>query len=217
MTEKISDNVWKGCVGDKEVIAKTVALDVSHYENFMESMEKLNGDVIHNQKLCHFDSPMVLNGQVFVVRPWKGRTLREEIIKGKGLRLENIIRCPFCLFFLMHIMSYNCLFYLKYDLFFCRYGLDIIRAIEELHLVNRVSSSLKPENILLEQNEALVADFCLPSILRSFEKQIHVDIPHTYSAPETWINRNESLPPSEASDCWSFGCMLLEMCSGYFM
>eukprot|EP00252_Welwitschia_mirabilis_P017854 TRINITY_DN3975_c0_g1_i1.p1 TRINITY_DN3975_c0_g1~~TRINITY_DN3975_c0_g1_i1.p1 ORF type:complete len:1637 (-),score=359.35 TRINITY_DN3975_c0_g1_i1:440-5350(-) len=122
-----------------------------------------------------------------------------------------------------------------------RYGADISRGVAELHAAGVSCMNLKPSNLLLDvKGHAVVADFGLPEILkrpncrrsRSIAEddasKMHscVDCtmlnPH-YTAPEAWeppkksslnIFWDEGNGISSESDAWSFGCTLVEMCTG---
>ncbi|KAK6928918.1 Serine-threonine/tyrosine-protein kinase, catalytic domain [Dillenia turbinata] len=119
-----------------------------------------------------------------------------------------------------------------------RYGADIARGVAELHAAGIVCMNLKPSNFLLDSSgRAVVSDYGLPAILkkpacrkaRSEEDSLKIHscmdctmlIPH-YTAPEAWepvkkslnIFWDEALGISTESDAWSFGCTLVEMCTG---
>ncbi|KAG6629825.1 E3 ubiquitin-protein ligase KEG-like [Carya illinoinensis] len=121
-----------------------------------------------------------------------------------------------------------------------RYGADIARGVAELHAAGVVCMNLKPSNFVLDSNGcAVVSDYGLPIILKkpSCRKarpgpeadcsKMHWCIdctslsPH-YTAPETWeplkkplhLFRDDVNYISAASDAWSFGCALVEMCTG---
>lgn len=122
----------------------------------------------------------------------------------------------------------------------CRYGADITRGVAELHAAGVVCMNLKPSNLLLDSNgHAVVSDYGLASILkktlcRKSRAEVEKDpardhscmectmlSPH-YAAPEAWEPVRKSLNPfwddaigiSAESDAWSFGCTLVEMCTG---
>nr|XP_023928189.1 E3 ubiquitin-protein ligase KEG-like [Quercus suber]POE91085.1 e3 ubiquitin-protein ligase keg [Quercus suber] len=121
-----------------------------------------------------------------------------------------------------------------------KYGADIARGVAELHAAGVVCMNLKPSNFLLDASgRAVVSDYGLPIILKKpscrkarpgpeveFSK-MHWCIdctllsPH-YTAPEVWeplkkslhLFRDDVSHISAESDAWSFGCALVEMCTG---
>ncbi|CAK7330657.1 unnamed protein product [Dovyalis caffra] len=122
-----------------------------------------------------------------------------------------------------------------------RYGADIARGVIELHAAGIVCMNLKPSNFLLDASgHVVVSDYGLPMILKkpSCSKGLlvpEVDLlklhwcidclslsPH-YSAPEAWeplkkslhLFRDGNIGISAKSDSWSFGCALVEMCTGF--
>ncbi|KAJ4840034.1 hypothetical protein Tsubulata_033350 [Turnera subulata] len=122
-----------------------------------------------------------------------------------------------------------------------RYGADIARGVLELHASGVVCMNLKPTNFLLDVNgNAIVSDYGLPMILKRpscrknrslaetdpVKSHCCVDCmsltPH-YAAPETWepvkkslhLFRDDVAGVSVHSDSWSFGCALVEMCTGF--
>lgn len=124
-------------------------------------------------------------------------------------------------------------------LFDRRYGADIARGVAELHAAGVVCMNLKPSNLLLDANgHAVVSDYGLPAILKKpacrkaqsecDSSGIHSCMdctmlsPH-YTAPEAWeppvkkplnIFWDDAIGISPESDAWSFGCTLVEMCTG---
>ncbi|CAN1316136.1 E3 ubiquitin-protein ligase KEG [Linum perenne] len=119
-----------------------------------------------------------------------------------------------------------------------RYGADIARGVAELHAAGVVCMNLKPSNLLLDPSgRAVVSDYGLASILKkpSCRKsksecdsaKIHSCMdcimlsPH-YTAPEAWepvkkslnLFWDDAIGISAESDAWSFGCTLVEMCTG---
>ncbi|TYI31413.1 hypothetical protein ES332_A05G449400v1 [Gossypium tomentosum] len=119
-----------------------------------------------------------------------------------------------------------------------RYGADIARGVAELHAAGVVCMNIKPSNLLLDANgHAVVSDYGLASILKNpacrkaraecDSSKIHSCMdctmlsPH-YTAPEAWEPVKKSLNLfwedaigiSVESDAWSFGCTLVEMCTG---
>ncbi|KAH6819712.1 protein kinase [Perilla frutescens var. frutescens] len=119
-----------------------------------------------------------------------------------------------------------------------RYGADIARGVAELHAAGVVCMNIKPSNILLDEDgHALVSDYGLPSILKNpncrksgkerESSKIHSCMDCTmlnpnYTAPEAWepvkkslhLFWDDAIGISPESDAWSFGCTLVEMCTG---
>lgn len=115
-----------------------------------------------------------------------------------------------------------------------RYGADIARGVAELHAAGIVCMSIKPSNILLDANgHAVVSDYGLSAILKNLtNRRISDDssiagmdatlLSPNYIAPEAWAPLKKSLNMfwdsangiSPESDAWSFGCTLVEMCTG---
>lgn len=119
-----------------------------------------------------------------------------------------------------------------------RYGADIARGVTELHAAGVICMNLKPSNVLLDATgHAVVSDYGLPAILKKpvcrkiraegDSSTIHSCMdctmlsPH-YTAPEAWepvgkslnLFWEEAIGISTESDAWSFGCTLVEMCTG---
>jgi E3 ubiquitin-protein ligase KEG len=120
-----------------------------------------------------------------------------------------------------------------------RYGADIARGVAELHAAGVVCMNLKPSNLLLDaKGRAVVSDYGLPAILKKSicrkarsetdsSSTIHSCMDCTmlspnYTAPEAWepvkktlnIFWEDAIGISVESDAWSFGCTLVEMCTG---
>ncbi|KAJ3688029.1 hypothetical protein LUZ61_017193 [Rhynchospora tenuis] len=120
-----------------------------------------------------------------------------------------------------------------------RYGADIARGVAELHAAGIVCMSIKPSNLLLDSNSrVVVSDYGLSAVLKktsyrrvsdesisSSSMQSFTDCPLLsphYMAPEAWEPLKKSKyyfwddanGISRESDAWSFGCTLVEMCTG---
>ncbi|KAK4483563.1 hypothetical protein RD792_010762 [Penstemon davidsonii] len=119
-----------------------------------------------------------------------------------------------------------------------RYGADIARGVAELHAAGVVCMNIKPSNLLLDGNgHAVVSDYGLSAILKKPDcrkarkegesTKIHSCMDCTmlspnYTAPEAWepgkkplhLFWDDAIGISLESDAWSFGCTLVEMCTG---
>ncbi|KAK3025651.1 hypothetical protein RJ639_040637 [Escallonia herrerae] len=130
-------------------------------------------------------------------------------------------------------------FKLQNNLLTSIYGADIARGVAELHAAGVVCMNLKPSNLLLDANgRAVVSDYGLPAILKKpgcrkaraecDSSRIHSCMDCTmlspnYTAPEAWeqpvkkplnLFWDDAIGISAESDAWSFGCTLVEMCTG---
>lgn len=98
--------------------------------------------------------------------------------------------------------------------------------------------NIKPSNLLLDANgHAMVSDYGLPAILKKLDcrkaqkecesSKVHSCMDCTmlspnYTAPEAWepvkkslnLFWDDAIGISPESDAWSFGCTLVEMCTG---
>ncbi|KAJ6307438.1 hypothetical protein OIU76_017265 [Salix suchowensis] len=119
-----------------------------------------------------------------------------------------------------------------------RYGADIARGVAELHAAGVVCMNIKPSNLLLDSSgRAVVSDYGLAAILKKpacrkarsecDSAKIHSCMDCTmlcpnYTAPEAWepvkkslnLFWDDAIGISLESDAWSFGCALVEMCTG---
>lgn len=119
-----------------------------------------------------------------------------------------------------------------------RYGADIARGVTELHAAGIVCMNIKTSNLLLDENgHAVVSDYGLPAILKKpvcRKAQLECDssrihscmdctmLSPNYTAPEAWepvkkslnLFWDDAIGISAESDAWSFGCTLVEMCTG---
>ncbi|KAJ6302793.1 hypothetical protein OIU77_016813 [Salix suchowensis] len=122
-----------------------------------------------------------------------------------------------------------------------RYGADIARGVIEIHAAGIVCLNLKPSNFLLDASgHVVVSDYGLPMILKKTSCSKGLLVPEAdplkthwcvdclslspyYSAPEAWeplkkslhLFRDGNIGISVKSDSWSFGCALVEMCTGF--
>eukprot|EP01012_Entosiphon_sulcatum_P030782 TRINITY_DN3819_c0_g1_i1.p1 TRINITY_DN3819_c0_g1~~TRINITY_DN3819_c0_g1_i1.p1 ORF type:complete len:432 (+),score=47.09 TRINITY_DN3819_c0_g1_i1:22-1317(+) len=112
-----------------------------------------------------------------------------------------------------------------------QYGTDVLRGLAYLHSKGVVHGDVKPANILIDErtDTAKLADFGLSSVTTSFVSAVglpqwshshHHSAAHEegnaagtlwYMAPEQFT---DMLPPSRASDVWSYAVTLLEAATG---
>ncbi|XP_020108735.1 E3 ubiquitin-protein ligase KEG isoform X1 [Ananas comosus] len=191
-------------------IAVTEGMDV---DLVLEKLEKLRRASMWCRNVCPFHGVIRMDGYLCLVMDRYNGSIQSEMEQNKGrFTLEQILR----------------------------YGVDIARGVAELHSAGIVCMSLKPSNLLLDANcRAVVSDYGLPAILkkltchkaRSASEEWYSGVhscmdctllsPH-YTAPEAWEPVKKSLNPfsddaigiSPETDAWSFGCTLVEMCTG---
>ncbi|XP_042520252.1 E3 ubiquitin-protein ligase KEG isoform X2 [Macadamia integrifolia] len=176
-------------------------------------LENLRRASMWCRNVCTFHGATRLDGRLCLVMDKYSGSIQLEMQQNKGrLTLEQILR----------------------------YGADIARGVAELHAAGIVCMNLKPSNLLLDASgRAVVSDYGLPAILKKpfcrKAKSVPEDdssrmhscmdctmlSPH-YTAPEAWeplkkslnIFWDDALGISTESDAWSFGCTLVEMCTG---
>ncbi|XP_072984239.1 E3 ubiquitin-protein ligase KEG [Typha latifolia] len=195
-----------------QVVVKRIAVTGDMVLDSLQSqLERLRRASMWCRNVCTFHGAIRMDGYLCLVMDKYEGSIQSEMQQNKGrLTLEQILR----------------------------YGADIARGVAELHAAGIVCMSLKPSNLLLDANcHAVVADYGLPAILK---KAICRKIPDdcsssgthscmdctllspNYTAPEAWEPLKKSLNLfwddanviSPKSDAWSFGCTLVEMCTG---
>nr|GMC84601.1 E3 ubiquitin-protein ligase KEG [Ipomoea batatas] len=176
-----------------------------------ENLEKLKRGSMWCRNVCAFHGVTKIDSSLCLVMDRCKGSVQTEMQRNEGrLTLEQILR----------------------------YGADIARGVAELHAAGIVCMNIKPSNLLLDVNgHAMVSDYGLPAILKkpacrkarleSESSKVHSCMDCTmlspnYTAPEAWEPVKKSLNLfwdgsigiSPESDAWSFGCTLVEMCTG---
>ncbi|XP_057479281.1 E3 ubiquitin-protein ligase KEG-like [Actinidia eriantha] len=206
--------VWKGLLsggGGRRVAVKRVKIGEGRdADGVVRELEKLRNYAMWCRNVCGLYGATVVDGHVCIVMGKCYGSVQLEMQKNEGrLTLEQILR----------------------------FGADIARGVAELHAAGVVCMNLKPSNFLLDRNGcAVVSDYGLPMILKkpSCRKVRELDStkvhwcidcmllsPH-YTAPEAWepskkplhLFRDDAVALSTEFDAWSFGCALVEMCTG---
>lgn len=99
-----------------------------------------------------------------------------------------------------------------------RYGIQLIKGIQELHSLGLLVLNLKPTNFLLNGNgQAVIGDFGLPYLLLGIpladpDLASRLGTP-SYMAPEQWQPEVRG-PITYETDSWGFGCSIVEMLTG---
>ncbi|PKA62632.1 E3 ubiquitin-protein ligase KEG [Apostasia shenzhenica] len=192
-------------------LATTEDLDIMWVQSRLESLRRAS---MWCRNVCTFHGVLRSDGYLCLIVDRYNSSVQVEMQQNKGrLTLEQILR----------------------------YGADIARGVAELHAAGVVCMNLKPSNLLLDANgRAVVSDYGFPEILKkSLCKKVRfvpeessskthscMDCtmlsPH-YTAPEAWEPLKKSInlfwddavgSVSGESDAWSFGCTLVEMCTG---
>ncbi|XP_074569052.1 E3 ubiquitin-protein ligase KEG [Curcuma longa] len=191
-------------------IVLTEGTDVVWLKSRLENLRQAS---MWCRNICTFHGVKQTDGYLCLVMDRFTSSIQSEMQQNKGrLTLEQILR----------------------------YGADIARGVAELHAAGIVCMSLKPSNLLLDSNyRAVVSDYGLPAILKrpmcrkaqsvaeECPSSLHSCMdctmlsPH-YTAPEAWepvkkslnLFWDDAIGISSESDAWSFGCTLVEMCTG---
>lgn len=104
------------------------------------------------------------------------------------------------------------------------YAAQIVLAIEEMHAKNIIHRDLKPENILLDDEfHVMIADFGSSRIGDAQAPQADPDGQTGRPRSGSFVGTAQYVSPeilrgrgsSEASDLWSFACILYQMIAGF--
>ncbi|CAL0335141.1 unnamed protein product [Lupinus luteus] len=210
--------MWTAVIGGgvgrlrHEVAVKKVAvvegMDLEWVQGKLESLRRAS---MWCRNVCTFHGAMKVEESLCLVMDRCYGSVQSEMQRNEGrLTLEQVLR----------------------------YGADIARGVVELHAAGVVCMNLKPSNLLLNANgHAVVSDYGLATILKKpscwkarpecDNSKIHSCMecimlsPH-YTAPEAWepvkkslnLFWDDAIGISSELDAWSFGCTLVEMCTG---
>ncbi|KAF8398239.1 hypothetical protein HHK36_017165 [Tetracentron sinense] len=176
-------------------------------------LEKLRRTSMWCRNVCTFHGATRMDGRLCLIMDRYSGSVQSQMQQNEGrLTLEQILR----------------------------YGADIARGVAELHAAGVACMNLKPSNLLLDASgRAVVSDYGLPAIMKKpscrkahsvpegDSSRMHSCMdctmlsPH-YTAPEAWepvkkalnLFWDDAIGISIESDAWSFGCTLVEMCTG---
>ncbi|XP_051123655.1 E3 ubiquitin-protein ligase KEG [Andrographis paniculata] len=200
----------KGCK-HKMAVKKVVIGDGTDVVWMQGQLEELRRKSMWCRNVCTFHGARKMDNSLYLVMDRCHGSVQTAMQRNEGrLTLEQILR----------------------------YGADIARGVAELHAAGVVCMNIKPSNLLLDENgHALVSDYGLPAILKKPDcrkagkecesPKIHSCMDCTmlspnYTAPEAWepvkksihLFWDDAIGISPESDAWSFGCTLVEMCTG---
>ncbi|XP_045819942.1 E3 ubiquitin-protein ligase KEG isoform X2 [Trifolium pratense] len=209
-------DMWTAVIGGGRcrhhvAVKKAVITEGMDLDWMLVKLEDLRRASMWCRNVCTFHGAMKVDESLCLVMDKCYGSVRSEMQRNEGrLTLEQVLR----------------------------YGADIARGVVELHAAGVICMNLKPSNLLLDTNgHAVVSDYGLATILKKpscwkarpecDSTKIHSCMecimlsPH-YTAPEAWEPVKKSLNLfwddgigiSPESDAWSFGCTLVEMCTG---
>jgi serine/threonine-protein kinase len=156
-------------------------------ERFRREIE-LATHLSHPHILPLYDSG-VANGQLYYVMPYvEGESLRARLDRERQLPMNEAIRI----------------------------ATEVASALEHAHRHGIIHRDIKPENILLEDGQALVADFGIARAVSAVGEQkltqtgVSLGTPSYMSPEQAMADRNLD----GRSDVYSLGCVLYEMLAG---
>src|SRR4051812_691450 len=175
---------------DRRVAVKVMRDDVSFAmgaERFKREIELVT-HLSHPHILAIYDSGAA-DGELFYVMPYiEGESLRAKLNRERQLSIDDALRIT------------------------C----EVASALDHSHRHGIIHRDIKPENILLEDGQALVADFCIARAASALGKEkltstgVSLGTP-TYMSPEQGM----ADPGVDGrSDIYSLGCVLYEMLAG---
>jgi serine/threonine-protein kinase len=174
---------------DRKVALKVLRPEVAAAigaERFLQEI-KTTANLQHPHILSLIDSGQT-DQQLWFVMPFvEGESLRDRITREKQLPVPDTVRL----------------------------GVEVASALDYAHRHGVIHRDIKPDNILLHDGRALVADFGIALAAtragsRMTETGMSVGTPH-YMSPEQAMGEREI---TARSDIYALGCVLYEMLSG---
>ena len=175
---------------DRRVALKVLRAELAAVigaERFLAEI-KTTANLQHPHILPLHDSGTV-DGTVFYVMPYvEGESLRDRLVREKQLPIDDAVRIT----------------------------REVAGALDYAHRHGVIHRDVKPENILLHDGSALVADFGIALAAsttgghRMTETGMSLGTPH-YMSPEQAMGERELSP---RSDVYALGCVLYEMLVG---
>ncbi|MBI3982022.1 MAG: protein kinase [Gemmatimonadetes bacterium] len=173
----------------REVAIKVMRADVMQTvgaERFLREIE-LAAKLTHPHILPLFDSGDA-GGLLFYVMPnIEGHSLRDRLTKSGQLPVDEAVRI----------------------------GQEVAGALDYAHRHGVVHRDVKPENIMLHEGHALVADFGIGKAVSAVEGDTFTQTGATVGTPAYMSPEQAAGEPVDGrSDIYSLGCMLYEMLTG---
>ena len=169
-------------------VIKKIPIKDNDLEKIIKEAEILSK--IHNENIVKYFDSFIDNKYFYIVMEYcQGLDLKKYINKYKKVKGNEKI-------------NPNIIY---------KFIIDICKGLKEIHKKNVIHKDIKPENLLItENNKIKICGFGISALLDHNNKYTNTTIgTYNYCAPEILDNK----PYNNAIDIWSLGCVIYELCT----
>lgn len=175
---------------ERDVAIKVLDLRAVERVGMLTALEEIRmlATIRHAHIVPLYEAGGVGDGLLYLVMPWiEGASLRQRLREQGARPLAEVLRI----------------------------GIDLADALSAMHQRGLVHRDVKPENVLLDGEHAMIIDFGLVTAVRTeldttLEHEALVGTP-IYMSPERWVRGG---PLDGRADVFALGCTLYELLAG---